>query len=169
MAVKFRPYYRQLALFPLIYTICHYGYFQLPDSLLSEMVYYQTLSRECAALINVFFPAEAVAAMRNHIVSAQADLEIVRGCDGAGGFFLLLAAVLAFPAAVGRKLIGLAQVWGALYALNILRLCGLYFISAYRPAWFTPVHVYLAPTLFILAALLLFAGWAVAVGSDVRR
>ena len=68
-----------------------------------------------------------------------------------------------------KKLIGLAQVWGALYALNILRLCGLYFISAYRPAWFTPVHVYLAPTLFILAALLLFAGWAVAVGSDVRR
>ncbi len=161
-------YYGQLVLFALIYGLCHYAYFQLPNQLLAELIYYQTLTRECAALINAVAPTEAVAAMQNHIVSARADLAIVRGCDGAGGFFLVLAAVLVFPAAMRRKLSGIATVFTGLYILNILRICAIYFISAYQPSWFSLVHVYLAPTLFIMTACGLFAYWAAGVAGVVH-
>ena len=151
---------RMIFLFLSIYAIFHFAYFQVPDDVLREVVYYQGFGVVCVQFIHFFAPLEPVSALHNHLQSPRADLEIVRGCDGAGALFLLLAAILAFPASIKRKVIGL--VLGALlmYCLNLVRLIGLYFLVAYHNGWFLLVHTYLAPTLLVVLACLFFAWWA---------
>lgn len=151
----------QLALFFGIYGVFHFAYFTIPNEVLSDVVYFHGLGVVAAKAINAVAPAEAVAAVQNHIRSNTADLEIVRGCDGAGALFLVVAAVLAFPAPIKNKCVGVLSSIALMYFLNLLRICSLYFIIAYHPAWFTAVHVYLAPTLIIVLACLFFAWWAV--------
>lgn len=156
-----RNQWLQLAFFLGCYGVFHYAYFTIPNEILADVVYYHGLGAVAAAAINAVAPAEAVLAVQNHVLSSRANLEIVRGCDGAGALFLVVAAVLAFPASIKQKLVGLLVSIALMYSLNLLRICSLYFVIAYRPAWFTAVHVYLAPTLIILLACLFFAWWAV--------
>ena len=143
-----------------IYALCHSAYFSIPDSLFREVIYNQGLGVPCTSLIHWIFPDERVSAVQNHLVSSRADLEIVRGCDGAGALFLVVAAILSFPATFRRKLLGLGLGILLMYGLNLARITGLYFVIAYQRDWFPLVHTYLAPTLIIILACLFFAWWA---------
>jgi exosortase family protein XrtM len=150
----------QIILFLGFYGIFHTLYFGLPDEVLRDVVYYRGISVFCSQLIHLIAPLEQVSAVQNHLQSPHADLEIVRGCDGAGALFLVMAAILAFPASVKRKIIGLVLGVGLMYSLNLIRISGLYFVVAYHNDWFTVIHTYLAPTLLIIIACLFFAWWA---------
>jgi exosortase family protein XrtM len=87
-------------------------------------------------------------------------LEIVRGCDGAGVLFLIISAILVFPAGLMRKLLGLLLGIGLIYGLNLLRICILYYVIAYQPSWFQLIHTYAAPTLMVILGCFYFAWWA---------
>lgn len=150
----------QIFLFLGIYGIFHTLYFRLPDEILREVVYYRGIGVFCSQLIHFIAPLEQVSAIHNHLQSPHADLEIVRGCDGAGALFLVMAAILAFPASIKRKLMGLVLGIALMYTLNLIRISGLYFVVAYHNDWFTVIHTYLAPTLLIIVACLFFAWWA---------
>ena len=151
--------YLQWLLFVGSYTLLNYAYFQIPDDMLSE-AYNRGLGTLCADLINRLAPMERVSAVQNHLVSPQADLEIVRGCDGAGALFLVISAILAFPSTITRKWIGIGLAVLLMYGLNLIRISGLYFVIAHHRDWFQLIHTYLAPTLIILIGCLFFAGWA---------
>lgn len=146
------------------YLILNRAYFEIPNEILSDTVYFHGLSRVCAGLVNLAGPSDTVAAVGNHLASPLADLEIIRGCDGAGTLFLIIAAMLAFPASLPRKLGGILLGVGLMYGLNIVRISSLYFLMAYRPEWFELVHTYVAPGLIIAIGCLFFAGWASASG-----
>jgi exosortase family protein XrtM len=140
--------------------VFHFAYFSIPDLVFREILYYRGLGSVCSELIHWLAPLEGVSAVHNHVLSPRADLEIVRGCDGAGALFLIVAAILAFPANFKRKLLGLGVGVLLMYGLNLGRIVGLYFIIAYQRDWFDLVHTYLAPTLIIVLACLYFAWWA---------
>jgi exosortase family protein XrtM len=150
----------QIILFLGFYGIFHTLYFGLPDEVFRDVVYYRGIGVFCSQLIHLIAPLEQVSAVQNHVQSPHADLEVVRGCDGAGALFLVMAAILAFPASIKRKLIGLVLGIALMYSLNLLRISGLYFVVAYHNDWFTVIHTYLAPTLLIIIACLFFAWWA---------
>lgn len=114
----------------------------------------------CADLINIIAPLEQVLAQQNHLISAHAKLEIVRGCDGAGVLFLVISAILVFPASLRRKLLGLLFGVSLIYGINLLRIGVLYFVVAYQPDYFSLIHTYLAPTFMVIAACAYFAWWA---------
>lgn len=149
-----------LLLFAAIYGLLHFAYFQIPDEVLRDVVHYHGLVKVSAGLIDLLAPVEHVAALQNHIISPLANLEVVRGCDGSGAMFLIVAAVLAFPASVVRKLVGIAASLALMYVLNLVRIVSIYFVVAYYPAWFLPAHTYFAPTLIVLLGCLFFAWWA---------
>lgn len=88
----YSPGWLQLLLFLGCYAAFHYAYFQIPDDMLRE-VYNRGLGTICADLINLLSPMERVSAFQNRLVSPQATLEIVRGCDGAGALFLVISAI----------------------------------------------------------------------------
>lgn len=146
--------------FLLIYAVLYAGYTRLPDSFLRDVVYLQAIGQVCAASINAIAPEEGVRAYDNVVGSSKAALEIVRGCDGIGTLLLVIAAVLAFPTFWRHKLVGMALGFATVYLINIVRISGLYFINAYRPEWFLPVHTYYAPTLIVVLCCLFFVLWA---------
>ncbi len=111
---------------------------------------YHGVVKVCADLINIIAPLEQVLAQQNHLISAHAKLEIVRGCDGAGVLFLVISAILVFPASLRRKLLGLLFGVSLIYGINLLRIGALYFVVAYQPDYFSLIHTYLAPTFWSL-------------------
>lgn len=150
----------QFMLFTGCYSLLNYGYFKIPVELFMNVIYYHGVVAICADLINWIAPMEQVLAQHNHVLSSKADLEIVRGCDGAGVLFLLVSAIVVFPANWHRKLLGLILGISLVYSLNLLRVSGLYFVIAYHPDWFLLIHTYLAPTLMIIIGCCYFAWWA---------
>ncbi len=150
----------QFTLFVGCYALLNYGYFKIPVDLFMKVIYYHGVVTICADLINMLAPLEQVLAQQNHLLSAKANLEIVRGCDGAGVLFLVVSAIVAFPSAWRRKLVGLLLGISLIYLINLLRISILYFVIAYQPDWFQLVHVYLAPTLMVLVGCCYFAWWA---------
>lgn len=137
-----------------------YGYFKIPVDLFINVIYYHGMVAICADLINWLAPLEQVLPQQNHLISAMADLEIVRGCDGAGVLFLVVSAVLVFPSGLKRKLFGLLLGIGLIYSINLLRISVLYFVIAYQPGWFQLIHTYVAPTLMVVLGCFYFAWWA---------
>jgi exosortase family protein XrtM len=101
-----------------------------------------------------------VIAAKNVLESASASLSVVRGCDGSGVIFLLIAAIIAYRANVRRTLLGVIGAVALVYVVNQMRIITLFFIDVHWPSWFTPMHVYAIPTLMILLGTLYFAFWA---------
>jgi exosortase family protein XrtM len=155
-----RPGFLFVTLFGLLYLVQYGAYQWLPDRFLAEVVYRHGIVAGAASAIEWLAPAERVVVDGNRLASPRATLEIVRGCDGSGALFLLVAAILALRAAPLRTAGGLLGALLLVYALNQLRVVGLYFVAAYRGDWFTPLHGYLVPTLFVVVAALYFGWWA---------
>jgi exosortase family protein XrtM len=157
---RFRPALF-LFLFTAVYALLHFAYFALPDQVLRDRVHYYGIVLPAAEIVNFVARHEAVSAAHGTLQSTKALLSIVRGCDGVGVAFLLVAAVLASSARLGYKLVGVLGAVLLTYVLNELRVVGLYFVVAYRDAWFSPLHNYFVPTFTILAGSVFFLCWAV--------
>jgi exosortase family protein XrtM len=151
--------FRFLLFFLVMYIVFHTLYFMVPNSFLLDSVYHTGIVSVSANIINFFAPAESASAVGNKLVSSKASLEIVRGCDGAGATFLLMAAILAFSATWKQKLVGLIGSLALMYALNQTRVIGLYFVVAYERNWFNLLHTYFAPTLIVVICCIFFLWW----------
>ena len=162
MVASVSPNYRQeikfILSFVVIYAFFQWIYFQVPWQVMRDIIYYYGIVSIAAEIVNPF-TQELVIAAQNKLSSTKAILEIVRGCDGSGSMFLLAAAMLAFSCSLRHKLTGLIAGIILLYAINMMRIIGLYFIVAYRGEWFLPVHTFFAPTLVILVSALFFIWW----------
>ncbi len=86
-------------------------------------------------------------------------IAIRRGCDAIEPAWFFGAAVLAFPAALSRKLPGIVVGSAAILLLNLARIVTLFFIGLKIPGLFAIAHLEIWPAAFILAAILLWAGW----------
>ncbi len=157
-APAFRPV-RFVVVFATVYALLYALYFAVPDPILRDVVHYRAVVAPAAALVRLVAPDEPVTAAAGTLSSPRAALNIVRGCDGAGVAFLLLAAVLAFPAGPARKLAGALGALAFAWLLNLLRVAGLYFAAAYRHEWFNLLHNFLVPTFVIVLCCMMFAWW----------
>ena len=73
---------------------------------------------------------------------------------------LLVAAIIAFPATLRSRLVGLAVASVSIEALNLVRLSSLFWLGEhYRPI-FDFVHVAVWQLLVILAAISIFILWS---------
>lgn len=152
---------RFLLLFTGFYCLFHFLYYQIPDAVLKNVVYHYGIAQVSAWLINFLSITEHVHVVQHKLISSQASLEIVRGCDGSGLLFILSAAMLAFPGKWRLRILGALIAIGMTYVFNSLRILLLYYVVAYESQWFTLVHSFLAPTFLIVVATLFFSGWIV--------
>ena len=151
---------RFLLVFLSCYGLLHMAYFMVPDKFLRDVVFHTGIVTVSQSVINISAPREHVSAVGNKLVSTKASLEVVRGCDGSGALFLIMAAILAFSATLKRKLLGLFLGLALIYGLNQIRIIGLYFLVAYQRDWFLPVHTYFAPSFIVIVSCIFFAWWA---------
>lgn len=153
-------------LFGAIYGILHLAYYLIPDSFLRDVIYHQYIVSVAAWFLNTFTDETGVRASANMLLSHNANLEIVRGCDGIGLAMLVLAGIVASPVPWRRKFSGMLLSLLLVYVLNEVRIVGLYYVVAYQRDWFDPVHTFFAPTLLVLIFFAFYAWWAL---RDVPR
>jgi exosortase/archaeosortase family protein len=119
--------------------------------------YLQAYARVAGTVLGVLEPGITIT---DRTILGRFSLVIVKSCDGMEPNILLLAAVLAFPAAWSKRAVAAAIGLPVLIAVNIIRICTLYFIGIHLPAWFEFVHLELWPLLFIAIAAFTFVGLA---------
>jgi exosortase/archaeosortase family protein len=88
-----------------------------------------------------------------------------RGCDPLDPLALFGAAVLAFPAPLFRKLMGLAIGAGLMFGANLIRIASLYLTAGAGHSWFQPMHEEWWPAVFIMLAGLGWLAWSRWAGS----
>ena len=143
--------------------------FLLTGHILLQVVYthvspflVDTLHVEAGAhIINIISSGEEVVARNGYIVSGNSKMEIAKGCEGIEGILLIAAAMLAFPAGIRKKCIGLVLGILFIYVLNLARIVGLWFTFRYKPALFDIMHIYVGQTYIIFFSVLFFIWWLV--------
>ena len=151
--------FKFIAVAGILYAIFHFSYHQIPDEVLSKKIYPTVIGHPTALIINTITPDRNVQVNDQSIISKKAKMNIVRGCDGSGVWFMLSAAIIGFGAKMRETLIGLFFGTITVYLINQVRIAGLYYIIEYNRSWFQPVHVYYAPTLIIFLIAVFFLFW----------
>ena len=97
----------------------------------------------------------------NLVVSGQDiigrySIRIVKTCDGMDVYILFVSAIMAWPCALRRRLMGAAVGLALLVVTNTARICSLYYVGVYAPSSFEFVHIELWPVVILLLAVTLF-------------
>ncbi len=93
------------------------------------------------------------------ILTDRLSLEIVVECTGFYESLILIAAVLAYPSRLNRKLVGVVVFLILIFAVNLLRMIGLSLIGQYSMSLFNLVHLYVLRISSILIIVLLWVLW----------
>jgi exosortase H (IPTLxxWG-CTERM-specific) len=86
-------------------------------------------------------------------------VSIEAGCNGVEATIVLVAAMLAFPAAWERKLAGLAIGIVAVQGLNVIRVISLFYLGQWRQDAFEFAHQYVWQALIMLDVLVIWLLW----------
>lgn len=108
-------------------------------------------------LIQLVTPGEGVRARGDRIVSTTTSIQVSQGCEGVDVMLMFIAAVVAMPLGWRRKLVAGAAGVGVIYAVNLLRLAGLFYCLKYAPERFEAMHVIVGQTVVIVVAIAVFA------------
>jgi exosortase H (IPTLxxWG-CTERM-specific) len=88
------------------------------------------------------------------------SVNIENGCNGVETALLFGSAVLAFPAAWGRRLLGLLLGFLAIQAINLVRVVTLFWVGLHKPSLFHSSHTVLWQSAIVLFGVLFFLFWA---------
>ena len=94
-------------------------------------------------------------------------VNINNGCNGVEAMLILLASIVAFPASMKARAVGLILGAIVVQLLNAVRIITLYLLGAYHPKVFDLFHTAVWQIVIILAAIGFFLVWS-ARGSPSR-
>jgi exosortase/archaeosortase family protein len=112
------------------------------------------------AVVNALVPAEHARAQPRAIESDHARLRVLRGCEGVETVFLVLAAVLAFPAGWRARALGAVGGTALAYLLSVARLALLFLGLRFWPAGFALTHGVVLPLMPVALLALYFLSWS---------
>jgi exosortase H (IPTLxxWG-CTERM-specific) len=119
-----------------------------------------------AALMTVF---DADVIHYGRIIHSQATgfgVSIEAGCNGVEAVIILMAGMVAFPASLRLKIIGILMGCLAVQGVNILRVISLYYLGKWDKEVFDFAHLYLWQALIMLDVLLVWLIWIRAVAKQ---
>ena len=117
----------------------------------------EAVTRASAVLLRII--GERVEVAGTLIRSPQFVIDVKNGCNGLEAMLLLAAAMLAFPASLRSRLIGLAVGSVAIQILNLFRVSSLFWLGANHRPIFDFFHVAVWQSIVILAAIAMFVLW----------
>ena len=110
-----------------------------------------------AILLRLF--GEDATAYGNVLATPRMSLEIYRGCDALEPFGFFVAAVIAFPAGMSRRLVGIAVGAVSMLVINQVRIVSLYYAGIHFPSMFEVLHREVWQAAFIALSLVLLLLW----------
>jgi exosortase family protein XrtM len=149
-----------VVLFLAIFGALDYGYYLTRGTVVERLLIDTLTVRPAAAVIDVIAPAALATANGNSLFTPFGRINILGGCEGSEGMFLLIAAVLPFPARWRAKLAGVIGGVALMYAINQLRILTLALSFCWHRDWFAPLHGLIAPTCIVVAGCIFFFAWA---------
>jgi exosortase/archaeosortase family protein len=93
------------------------------------------------------------------ISSARFAIAVLQSCAASEMMAFFCAALLAFPASWGRKIVGLLAGTMGIALLNVVRISTVFLVGIYQPKYFQTLHEEVWPGLLVIAALMLALGW----------
>lgn len=144
-----------LAIFATLASLYHASRGTVVERLLIDVV----TVKPSAALIGFLTPSEQVVARGHLLVSPNARLSVLNGCEGIETILLLAAAILAYRAPWRQKVIGVLLGTLVIYALNQVRIVSLFYAFHYDREIFNALHGYVAPVILIILGGLYFLWW----------
>ncbi|MFL6245227.1 MAG: exosortase H [Thermoanaerobaculia bacterium] len=97
------------------------------------------------------------------ITSSKFGVNINNGCNGVEAMLILLASIVAFPASMKARAVGLLLGAIVVQILNLIRIITLYLLGAYQPRLFDLFHTAIWQIVIILAAIGFFLVWSARV------
>lgn len=159
--IKLNSYSKEIRFF--IYFILLFFSFQILHYIakpyINPFLVHHMTTGGSSKLINLMTPAENTRAQAEYLISGSFKLQIAQGCEGMDGVIILLAAILAFPAGIKSKILGMFGGLIILYSLNLFRIAALYYTLKYKSAFFDMMHIYVGQTFIILMAFFYFITW----------
>ncbi len=119
----------------------------------------KALVRLSAYLITLFDPHVAVFGDILQSTTSGFALSVRAGCNGVEAALILIAAMLAFPAAWKHRVIGILAGLTAVQLLNIVRVISLFYLGQWSMNAFEWAHFYLWPALIMLDVLIVWMIW----------
>jgi len=115
------------------------------------------LATVSAAFIMPFDDAVVTSGRIIEHTTAQFAVSIESGCNGVEAAIVLIAGVIAFPAAWWQRIAAIVLGFLAIQVLNILRIISLFYLGQWNFELFSWTHLYVWPVLIMLDVLLVFA------------
>jgi exosortase H (IPTLxxWG-CTERM-specific) len=117
------------------------------------------VARAATAAMGAFDPN--VIAVGPTIMNASGGfgVTILAGCNGIEAMIVLAAAILAYPAPLKHRLLGLAVGVVAIQALNLARIVSLFYLGQWNREVFEWAHLYVWQVLIMLDALIVWLLW----------
>lgn len=119
------------------------------------------IAKVSAALLNLI--GQSVSVSGTVIRSSRFAVNINNGCNGVEAMLILLASIVAFPASMKARAVGLLLGALAVQALNAVRIVTLYLLGAYQPRLFDLFHTAVWQIVIILSAIGFFLIWSARV------
>jgi exosortase H (IPTLxxWG-CTERM-specific) len=117
------------------------------------------VARVATATMKTFDPAVIANGPTIADVASGFSVTILAGCNGVEAMIVLAAALLAYPAPLKHKLLGLAAGIVAIQALNLVRIVSLFYIGQWNRSVFEWAHLYAWQVLIMLDALIVWLLW----------
>jgi exosortase family protein XrtM len=163
-----RPRIVFIAIFLAIFGVLDYGYYLTRGTIVEHLIIDKLTVRPAAAVVNLIVPNASAKASGNSLLSSFGRINILQGCEGTEGMFLLIAAVLPFPARWRSRVLGVLCGVLLMYILNQVRIVALVATLHWHRDWFASLHGLIAPTFIVLAGCLFFFAWANAAAIQSR-
>lgn len=143
-------------IFLLLFFSLQYAWEMSRGTWLEHAVIDQATVIPSAWAIDTVWPNQHVEAQGNRLVSPQARLNILAGCEGLESLFLLVAAFLAYPFTWQQRATGIAIGTLLIYVLNQVRIVILWHASIHDRGLFGLLHGTVLPLVLVATCLIFF-------------
>jgi exosortase family protein XrtM len=150
---------RFLILFVCLMALLNFVYFLFGGTSVEEFVLAVLTAKPAFAIIQILTPAEQVVLNGTQLTSPQVNFEIVRGCEGMEGMLLMISAMCAYGMPWRDKLKGILLGVPFIYAFNLLRIVGLYYMMRYHLGAFYFAHLFVGQSITIVIVSVFFVLW----------
>lgn len=123
----------------------------------------------CTFLINLFGGGVRADGTILAFADGRGAVRVEAGCNAVEVCLLLIAAILAFPATLKQRLIGVAAGVAAVQVINLLRIISLLYLARYAPDVFEFFHVWVWDALIMIDALAALMIWIRSLGPASPR
>jgi exosortase/archaeosortase family protein len=150
---------RRAAAFAAIFCVLQLGWQALTGTAVHRLVVDEATVGAAVALVNTLTPSVHAVAAGTAVHAIGGGLNIINGCEGTETWFLLCAAFAVAPLKWRARALGLALGTVLVFAVNQLRILGLFYANRSDPETFNLLHAVVGPIAVIVAVACFFQVW----------